>query len=80
MADCVALFSLDKAACVPVDTHVWQVANTVYKGRIDAHGGKSLTPSVYTRVSQGFSNLWGAEAGWAHTFVFNERIKRGKRK
>ena len=25
VADCVALFSLDQHAVIPVDTHVWQV-------------------------------------------------------
>jgi 3-methyladenine DNA glycosylase/8-oxoguanine DNA glycosylase len=26
VADCVALFSLDQAGAVPVDTHVWRIA------------------------------------------------------
>ena len=30
VADCVALFSLDKLDIVPVDTHVWQIAQRYY--------------------------------------------------
>lgn len=26
VADCVALFSLDRKDIIPVDTHVWQIA------------------------------------------------------
>jgi N-glycosylase/DNA lyase len=26
VADCVALFSMDKPECIPVDTHVFQIA------------------------------------------------------
>lgn len=26
VSDCISLFSLDKADCVPVDTHVFQIA------------------------------------------------------
>lgn len=26
VADCIALFSLDKLDIIPVDTHVWQIA------------------------------------------------------
>lgn len=76
VADCVALFSLDQRGCVPVDTHVWQVAMSAkYASRVVCGGGgKSLTPNMYKRISAAFSQLWGAEAGWAHTFVFNERI------
>ncbi len=44
VADCVALFSLDQHACVPVDTHVWQIAVEHYS--FDASQHKTLTPKV----------------------------------
>ncbi len=31
VADCVALFALDKAEVVPVDTHVWQIARDKFE-------------------------------------------------
>ncbi|KAJ2696423.1 8-oxoguanine glycosylase ogg1 [Coemansia sp. IMI 209128] len=34
VADCVLLMSLDKANAVPVDTHIWQVAQKRYVGRL----------------------------------------------
>ena len=30
VAACICLFSLDKAAAIPVDTHVWQLAVRYY--------------------------------------------------
>ncbi|KAJ1933352.1 8-oxoguanine glycosylase ogg1, partial [Linderina pennispora] len=34
VADCVCLMSLDKIDAVPIDTHIWQVAQKRYIGRI----------------------------------------------
>ncbi|KAJ1999867.1 8-oxoguanine glycosylase ogg1, partial [Coemansia thaxteri] len=34
VADCVLLMSLDKSDAVPVDTHIWQVAQRRYVGRL----------------------------------------------
>ncbi|KAJ2881791.1 8-oxoguanine glycosylase ogg1 [Coemansia aciculifera] len=34
VADCVLLMSLDKADAVPVDTHIWQVVQKRYVGRL----------------------------------------------
>ena len=42
VAACVCLFSLDKHAAIPVDTHVWQLAARYYtphlKGRFSFTG------------------------------------------
>ena len=79
IADCVALFALDKRSVVPVDTHVWQVARDVYKlENLDMV--KTLTPKVYRKVSQELSTLWGEEAGWAHSFCFNAKMKLPRKK
>ncbi|KAJ2529391.1 8-oxoguanine glycosylase ogg1 [Coemansia sp. RSA 1937] len=34
VADCVCLMALDKSDAVPVDTHIWQVAQRRYVGRV----------------------------------------------
>ncbi|KAJ2355695.1 8-oxoguanine glycosylase ogg1 [Coemansia erecta] len=34
VADCVGLMALDKSDAVPVDTHIWQVAQRRYVGRV----------------------------------------------
>ena len=44
VADCVALFSLDKSEVVPVDTHVWQIARDKLRAGLFSFGvsiGKS---------------------------------------
>ncbi|NWU80479.1 OGG1 lyase, partial [Onychorhynchus coronatus] len=62
VADCVCLLSLDKAEAVPVDTHVWHIAQQRYGVAV---GGKSLTPRAYEQIGNFFRGLWGPRAGWA---------------
>ena len=50
VADCVCLFSLDKTAAIPVDTHVWQI--TLREMDASLSEAKSLTPTIYAQVSR----------------------------
>jgi len=69
VADCVCLMSLDKTEAVPVDTHVWQIAQRDYKfGK--GGGTKTLTKTLYDAIGDYFRELWGKEAGWAHSVLF----------
>ena len=68
VADCVALFSLDQAACIPVDTHVWRIARRDYDATLEEVA--SITPSVYERVGDLFRDRFGPTAGWAHAVLF----------
>lgn len=68
VADCVALFSLDQPACIPVDTHVWRIACRDFDPSLKS--AKSLTPSVYQRVGDLFRRAFGPYAGWAHSVLF----------
>lgn len=68
VADCVALFSLDQAELVPVDTHVWQIACRDLDPSLSQC--KSLTPTVYERVGSLFRERYGAHCGWAHSLLF----------
>ena len=68
VADCVALFALDKASCIPVDTHVWQIACRDLDPSL--REAKSLTPKVYARVAGLFQDKYGPFAGWAHCVLF----------
>ena len=75
VADCVALFSLDRPDAVPVDTHVWAIARCYYGAADDtAHSGgaaaATLTPALYNRVGDIFRELFGDHAGWAHCLLF----------
>eukprot|EP01042_Synura_sphagnicola_P015920 gene15920-20164_t len=68
VADCVALFSLDKCDAIPVDTHVWDIACRDYDRSLAS--AKSLTPTVYNAVGDLFRARFGAKAGWAHSLLF----------
>ena len=68
VADCVALFSLDRNDVIPVDTHVWQIACRDLDHSLKNQ--KSLTPSVYARVGDLFRQRYSPYAGWAHSLLF----------
>ena len=68
VADCVALFSLDQASAIPVDTHVWDIACRDLDPELTSCG--SLTPKVYQRVGELFRTRYGDHAGWAHSLLF----------
>jgi N-glycosylase/DNA lyase len=68
VADCVALFSLDQSACIPVDTHVWRIARRDYDATLEEVA--SITPTVYERVGDLFRDRFGPTAGWAHAVLF----------
>lgn len=70
VADCVALFSCDQPAGIPVDTHVWAIACCYYDKEGTLAACKSLTPTVYDRVGSIFRSRYGSHAGWAHCLLF----------
>ena len=82
VADCVCLMGLGWGEAVPVDTHVWGIAQRDYrfggrgKGKSGGGGGNgngkgaSLTKEMYGAVGDLFRRLWGNEAGWAHSVLF----------
>ena len=70
IADCIALFSLDADAAVPVDTHIWRIAKTYYAPELrDA----SLTPAHYERAVLAFQSKFGPYAGWAQQTLFYQQ-------
>ncbi|KAL9584369.1 MAG: hypothetical protein Q9212_002163 [Teloschistes hypoglaucus] len=68
VADCVCLMGLGWGEAVPVDTHVWQIAQRDYK--FGKGKNSSLTKATYDAVGDRFRSLWGKEAGWAHSILF----------
>lgn len=73
VSDCVCLFGLGWSESVPVDTHVWQIAQRDYKFGKGKHS--SLTAATYTAIANHFRKLWGKEAGWAHSVLFTADLK-----
>ncbi|XP_061408022.1 N-glycosylase/DNA lyase [Lethenteron reissneri] len=77
VADCVCLMSLDKPHAVPVDTHVWQIAQRDYHTTLGS-GRKSLTDKTYVAVADFFRELWGPYAGWAQSVLFSADLPKFK--
>ncbi|KAK5124295.1 hypothetical protein LTR85_001998 [Meristemomyces frigidus] len=73
VADCVCLMGLGWGEAVPVDTHVWQIAQRDYKFGKGKHA--SLTKQTYDAVGDKFRALWGKEAGWAHSVLFTADLR-----
>ncbi|KAF1996679.1 hypothetical protein P154DRAFT_547803 [Amniculicola lignicola CBS 123094] len=73
VSDCVCLMGLGWSESVPVDTHVWQIAQRDYRFGKGKHS--SLTTATYTAVANYFRKLWGKEAGWAHSVLFTADLK-----
>ena len=73
VADCVCLMGLGWGEAVPVDTHVWQIAQRDYKFGKGKHS--SLTKDTYDAVGNKFRALWGKEAGWAHSVLFTADLR-----
>ena len=73
VADCVCLMGLGWGEAVPVDTHVWQIAQRDYKFGKGKHA--SLTKLVYDAIGSKFRSLWGKEAGWAQTVLFTADLR-----
>ncbi|MCJ1257252.1 8-oxoguanine glycosylase ogg1 [Lignoscripta atroalba] len=73
VADCVCLMGLGWGEAVPVDTHVWQIAQRDYKFGKGKH--RSLTKATYDAIGNHFRSLWGKEAGWAHSVLFTADLR-----
>ncbi|KAI0535720.1 DNA glycosylase [Xylaria digitata] len=71
VADCVCLMGLGWGEAVPVDTHIWQIAQRDY------HFGEIKTPSkaMYVSVGDHFRQIWGPQAGWAQSVLFTANLK-----
>jgi N-glycosylase/DNA lyase len=83
VADCACLFSLDHTEAVPVDTHIWQVAQRLW-GPTGAGaplppdirppvGG--LTAAAYRRIGAAFRARYGRLAGYAQNWLFYDHFR-----
>lgn len=72
VADCILLMSLDQASSIPVDTHVFQIAQRYLP---HLKNNKTVTAKVYAEIGDYFRNLYGPYAGWAHSVLFSADLK-----
>ncbi|KAK7970806.1 hypothetical protein PG996_000764 [Apiospora saccharicola] len=73
VADCVCLMGLGWGEAVPVDTHVWQIAQRDYKfGKVKT---KTFSKTMYDAVGDHFRKIWGDQAGWAQSVLFTANLK-----
>ena len=91
VADCVALFSLDKTDAVPVDTHVWDITQSLYAQHLQKTT-KSLTPKMcvwasslsqkrntlrrYDDIRCVWRQTFGSHSGWAQAILFAGELTR----
>ena len=72
VADCISLMSLGHLEAIPVDTHIFQVAQAMYMPHLEKQ--KTVTPRIHEEVSNYLRELWGPLAGWAQAVVFCAKI------
>ncbi|KAK3175816.1 8-oxoguanine glycosylase ogg1 [Lecanicillium sp. MT-2017a] len=73
VADCVCLMGLGWGESVPVDTHVWQIAQRDYK--MGKSKTKTFNKVMYDAVGDHFRGIWGKYAGWAHSVLFTADLR-----
>lgn len=74
VADCVCLMGLGWGESIPVDTHVWQIAQRDYK--LGKTKSKTFNKAMYDAVGDHFRGLWGSKyAGWAHSVLFTADLR-----
>ncbi|XP_033611836.1 N-glycosylase/DNA lyase isoform X2 [Fukomys damarensis] len=70
VADCICLMALDKPQAVPVDIHVWQIAQRDYSWHPSTSRAKGPSPQANKELGNFFRCLWGPYAGWAQAVLF----------
>ncbi|KAH8159607.1 hypothetical protein CIB48_g8647 [Xylaria polymorpha] len=73
VSDCVCLMGLGWSEAVPVDTHVWQIAQRDY--RFGKSKTKTFSKAMYHSIGDHFRQIWGPQAGWAQSVLFTANLK-----
>ncbi|XP_076972751.1 N-glycosylase/DNA lyase isoform X1 [Tamandua tetradactyla] len=76
VADCICLMALDKPQAVPVDIHVWQIAQRDYDWHPTRTQAKGPSPQANKELGNFFRTLWGPYAGWAQAVLFSADLRQ----
>jgi N-glycosylase/DNA lyase len=84
VAACVALYSMDKFDCVPVDVHISRLARLHYTSLLSTDDDKTLLEAITEKGSinaknmkklmQMFVKIFGENAGWAQMILYGCQI------
>lgn len=74
VSDCICLMSLGHLSAIPVDTHIFKIAQEHYMK--DLKPLKTVTSPMYHRIADKFREVYGPLAGWAQTVLFCADLKQ----
>ncbi|MGI0058473.1 MAG: DNA-3-methyladenine glycosylase family protein [Nitrosotalea sp.] len=70
VADCIALFSLDKMEAFPIDTWTQRILLKYYKKFFDNITEKPVTEKKYEKLHEEIIEYFGPHAGYSQQFLF----------
>ncbi|XP_073830971.1 8-oxoguanine DNA glycosylase [Musca autumnalis] len=74
VADCICLMSLNHLESVPIDTHIFKVAQSAYMPQLK--NVKAVTPKIYEEIADNFRNIYGPYAGWTQAVLFCSELQQ----
>uniref|UniRef100_A0A1A9VEL7 N-glycosylase/DNA lyase n=1 Tax=Glossina austeni TaxID=7395 RepID=A0A1A9VEL7_GLOAU len=74
VADCICLMSLNHMGSVPIDTHIFKIAQRIYLPELV--NAKSVTPKIYDQIAEHFRRVYGEYAGWAQAILFCSELQQ----